>query len=86
MQQTITEKIFSEHSGTEARAGQIVECPIDMVIGNDITTPLSIRAFEEAPIRRALAAILRASISSNIFLTKKTWESSMRFCPRRALS
>lgn len=52
MQQTITEKIFSEHSGTEARAGQIVECPIDMVIGNDITTPLSIRAFEESGAKK----------------------------------
>ena len=52
MQQTITEKIFSEHSGTEARAGQIVECSIDMVIGNDITTPLSIRAFEESGAKK----------------------------------
>ena len=52
MQQTITEKIFSEHSGTEAHAGQIVECPIDMVIGNDITTPLSIRAFEESGAKK----------------------------------
>ncbi|MDE7316799.1 MAG: 3-isopropylmalate dehydratase large subunit [Helicobacter sp.] len=52
MQQTITEKIFSEHSGTEARAGRIVECSIDMVIGNDITTPLSIRAFEESGAKK----------------------------------
>ena len=48
MQQTITEKIFSAHCGYEAKAGQIVQSPIDMVIGNDITTPISIRAFEES--------------------------------------
>ncbi|BBG64808.1 3-isopropylmalate dehydratase large subunit [Hydrogenimonas sp.] len=48
MQQTITEKIFSEHAGREVSAGEIVRCPIDMVIGNDITTPISIRAFEES--------------------------------------
>lgn len=47
MGQTITEKIFSEHVGREVYAGEIVRSPIDMVIGNDITTPISIRAFEE---------------------------------------
>jgi len=47
MGQTITEKIFSEHVGKEVFAGEIVRSPIDMVIGNDITTPISIRAFEE---------------------------------------
>lgn len=47
MGQTITEKIFSEHVGREVFAGEIVRSPIDMVIGNDITTPISIRAFEE---------------------------------------
>ncbi len=47
MGQTITEKIFSEHVGKDVYAGEIVRSPIDMVIGNDITTPISIRAFEE---------------------------------------
>lgn len=48
MGQTITEKIFSEHVGREVKAGEIIRCDIDMVIGNDITTPISIRAFEES--------------------------------------
>ncbi len=48
MGQTITEKIFSEHAGREVKAGEIVRVDIDMVIGNDITTPISIRAFEES--------------------------------------
>ena len=47
MGQTITEKIFSEHVGHEVYAGEIVRSPIDMVIGNDITTPISIKAFED---------------------------------------
>ncbi len=46
MGQTITEKIFSQHVGREVYAGEIVRSPIDMVIGNDITTPISIHAFE----------------------------------------
>ncbi len=48
MGQTITEKIFSEHAGRDVYAGEIVRVPIDMTIGNDITTPISIKAFEES--------------------------------------
>lgn len=48
MGQTITEKIFSEHVGKEVYAGEIIRCNIDMVIGNDITTPISIKAFEDS--------------------------------------
>ena len=48
MGQTITEKIFSDHTGRVVKAGEIVRVDIDMVIGNDITTPISIKAFEES--------------------------------------
>jgi len=48
MGQTITEKIFSEHVGKKVYANEIVRSPIDMVIGNDITTPISIKAFNES--------------------------------------
>jgi 3-isopropylmalate/(R)-2-methylmalate dehydratase large subunit len=50
MGQTITEKIFSEHVGRDVYAGEIIQSPIDMVIGNDITTPISIKAFEDSGI------------------------------------
>lgn len=52
MKQTITEKIFSDHAGVAAYAGQIVQSPIDMVIGNDITTPISIKQFERSGAER----------------------------------
>jgi len=52
MGQTITEKIFSDHAGREVFAGDIVEVPIDMVIGNDITTPISIKAFNESGAKK----------------------------------
>jgi 3-isopropylmalate/(R)-2-methylmalate dehydratase large subunit len=48
MAQTITEKIFSQHVGKAVFAGEIIRCNIDMVIGNDITTPISIKAFEDS--------------------------------------
>jgi len=48
MAQTITEKIFSQHVGKKVYAGEIIRSNIDMVIGNDITTPISIKAFEDS--------------------------------------
>jgi len=50
--QTITEKIFSEHVGHAVKAGEIISSNIDMVIGNDITTPISIRAFNESGVKK----------------------------------
>lgn len=52
MAQTITEKIFSAHVGEDVKAGQIIKCKIDMVIGNDITTPISIKAFRESGAKK----------------------------------
>jgi len=52
MGQTITEKIFSQHVGHDVYAGEIVRSPIDMVIGNDITTPISIKAFEDSGAKK----------------------------------
>ncbi len=48
MPQTITEKIFSSHTGKKVYADEIINSPIDMTIGNDITTPISIKAFEDS--------------------------------------
>ena len=45
--QTITEKIFSNKAGKEVYAGDIIDVDIDMIIGNDITTPISIHEFEK---------------------------------------
>ncbi|PSM53201.1 isopropylmalate isomerase, large subunit [Campylobacter blaseri] len=52
MKLTITEKIFSEHAGKEVLAGQITQSNIDMIIGNDITTPISIKAFRESGAKK----------------------------------
>ncbi len=44
---TISEKILSAHSGTDARAGDIVIADVDFVMGQDGTSPLAIRALQE---------------------------------------
>ncbi|MEG6512852.1 3-isopropylmalate dehydratase large subunit [Desulforamulus ruminis] len=43
---TIIEKILSAHSGQECTAGDIVVAQVDFVMGQDGTSPLAIRAFE----------------------------------------
>ena len=45
--QTISEKILSRKSGTDAYAGQIVEAEVDYVMVNDVTGPIAFREFEK---------------------------------------
>jgi len=48
MGMTITEKILAEHSGKDrVEPGEIVNCRVDLALGNDITAPLAIKAFYE---------------------------------------
>jgi 3-isopropylmalate/(R)-2-methylmalate dehydratase large subunit len=49
---TIAEKIFSAHSGIDARAGDIVVADVDFVMGQDGTTPLAVRALENMGVER----------------------------------
>lgn len=48
MAMTMTQKILAEHAGLEeVKEGQLIEASLDMVLGNDITSPVAIREFEE---------------------------------------
>lgn len=49
---TIAEKIFSAHSGADARAGDIVVADVDFVMGQDGTSPLAIRALERMGVEK----------------------------------
>jgi 3-isopropylmalate/(R)-2-methylmalate dehydratase large subunit len=42
---TISEKILSSKSGTDARAGDVVVCDVDLVIGTDASAPMAIDYF-----------------------------------------
>ncbi len=49
MAMTITEKILAVHAGVESvQPGKIVTCNVDIALGNDITAPIAISAFEKA--------------------------------------
>lgn len=49
MAMTMTQKILAAHAGLEeVKAGQLINAKLDMVLGNDITTPVAINVFEKA--------------------------------------
>ncbi|MEG1143990.1 MAG: 3-isopropylmalate dehydratase large subunit [Clostridium sp.] len=48
MGMTMTQKILAAHSGlSEVKAGQLIEANLDMVLGNDITTPVAINEMKK---------------------------------------
>ena len=46
MGMTMTQKILAAHAGLESvKAGQLIEANLDLVLGNDITTPVAVNEF-----------------------------------------
>ncbi len=52
MGKTLAEKILSQRSESDARAGDIVIARVDLVFAQDTTGPLTIRQFEESGFKR----------------------------------
>lgn len=48
MGMTMTQKILADHAGlAEVKAGQLIEAELDLVLGNDITSPVAIKEMEK---------------------------------------
>jgi 3-isopropylmalate/(R)-2-methylmalate dehydratase large subunit len=48
MGMTITQKILADHAGKKAvEAGELINCRVDVVLGNDVTAPVAISEFEK---------------------------------------
>ena len=49
MGMTMTQKILAAHAGLDAvKAGQLIQANLDIVLGNDITTPVAVNEFKKA--------------------------------------
>ncbi len=49
MGMTMTQKILASHAGLESvEAGQLINASLDLVMGNDITTPVAVNEFKKA--------------------------------------
>lgn len=53
MGMTIAEKILAQHAGKDVvRPGELITARVDMVLGNDITSPLAINEFKKIGVNR----------------------------------
>ena len=53
MEQTISQKILAKHAGLkEVAPGQLINCRVDLVLGNDITAPPAIKEFEKIGVAK----------------------------------
>ncbi len=53
MGMTMTQKILAAHAGLDSvKAGDLIEARLDIVLGNDVTTPVAIDVFEKAGFDR----------------------------------
>lgn len=49
MGMTMSQKILAAHAGLDkVEAGQLINAKLDMVLGNDITSPVAINEFNKA--------------------------------------
>lgn len=53
MGMTITEKILAAHAGRDyVQPGELINCKVDMVLGNDITSPVAIKEFQKIGVEK----------------------------------
>lgn len=51
MGMTMTQKILAAHAGLDhVEAGQLIEAQLDLVLGNDITSPVAIKEMEKMKV------------------------------------
>ena len=51
MGMTMTQKILAAHAGLDkVEAGQLIEADLDLVLGNDITSPVAIHEMEKMKV------------------------------------
>ena len=53
MGMTMTQKIMADHAGLQSvKAGDLIEAKLDLVLGNDVTTPVAIDVFRNAGFQK----------------------------------
>ena len=55
MGMTMTQKILAAHAGLDhVEAGQLIEAKLDLVLGNDITSPLPLKNLKKMGLTKCL--------------------------------
>ena len=99
MPMTMTQKILAAHAGMDrVEPGQLIEASLDLVLGNDITSPVAINEFEKCGAtdvfdREKIALVLdhfapnkdiKAAQQCKQTRQFAEWASSTPCCPSRA--
>ena len=83
MSKTAVEKIFSEKSGTDSKAGDYVVADVDYVMANDITAPIAIDAFNDLGMKARSEKIIIIPdhfIPPKDINSAKQYKKIQRFC------
>jgi 3-isopropylmalate/(R)-2-methylmalate dehydratase large subunit len=76
MGMTMTQKILADHAGLESvKVGQLIKAKLDMVLGNDITTPVAVKEFRKIGIDKVFD-INKVSIVPDHFTPNKDIKSA----------
>lgn len=76
MGMTMTQKILADHAGLEkVVAGQLIKAKLDMVLGNDITTPVAVKEFRKIGLNKVFD-VNKISIVPDHFTPNKDIKSA----------
>ena len=73
MGMTMTQKILAAHAGLPSvKAGDLIEAKLDLVLGNDITTPVAVAAFDGAGLTKVFDPEKIAIVTSSAGAARAT--------------
>lgn len=76
MGMTMTQKILADHAGLKSvKAGQLIKAKLDMVLGNDITTPVAVKEFRKIGLKKVFD-VNKISIVPDHFTPNKDIKSA----------
>jgi 3-isopropylmalate/(R)-2-methylmalate dehydratase large subunit len=91
MAMTMTQKILAAHAGLdEVKAGQFIEINLDLVLGNDITTPVAIKEFEKMGAKKVfdkskIAIVLDHFVPNKDIKSAQQCKESRCFCKEQEI-
>ena len=87
MGMTMTQKILAAHAGLDSvSAGQLIEADLDLVLGNDITSPVAIHEMNKMKVEGVFNKDKIALVMDH-FVTKQGYQVSrtLQMCSRVCL-
>ena len=78
MGMTMTQKILAAHAGLESvKAGQLIEAKLDLVLGNDVTTPVAIKEFNKIGVDKVFD---KDKVVKETVEEMEKWVNQLEFC------